>query len=256
VLADPFTFDVESLIDGLAQAYPGKPIAGGLASGLAYGAWTWLMLNDQPYSSGAIVLGIGGDITLSTVVAQGGIPIGLPGRVTAGEGNRIETIDGRPAADLRREAIDALDEDLRWQAQENLLLGVPASEGASDVLIRDVTRADRRSGIVEIRGHVQVGQPVQYYLADPTRADQQLRAELGRAKDRISAGNIVGALQLSALTRGIELFQVPDHDVNVIKGVLGGVPLAGFFSSGEIAYTDNRPLLHGTTATLVLFTRV
>lgn len=258
-LTDPFTFDAEPLIRGLSTAYPGKPVAGGLASGLAYGAWTWLMLNDQPYSSGAILLGIGGDTTLRSVVAQGAVPIGAPGIVTAAEGRRIQTIDGRPAAEMRSEAIAQLDENLRWQAQESLLIGLPTNgernSGQPGLVIRDVLSTDRRSGVLEIRGAAGVGQSIQFHLADPEEAGKQLHAQLRRAKGDLAGSTIVGALLCSTTTRGIELFHVPDHDVDAVKGTFGDIPMAGFFSSGEIATQNSRTLLHGSTATLTFFVK-
>ncbi len=255
VLADAFTFDVEPLLAGLAAAYPGKPIAGGLASGLAFGDWTWLMLNDQAHNSGAIVLGIGGAFTLRTIVAQGAIPLGEPGIATEAQGGQLQSISGRPAADVRRAVIDELDEEFHWQAQESLLIGIPSGEGHNGVVMRDVLGADRRTGVVTVRGTIQVGQPIQFYIANPEYAGRELRSTLASAKRDIAALPNSGVLLCSALTRGIELFRIPDHDTAVIHEVLGDLSLAGFFSAGEIATTDGVPLLHGATASLTFFVK-
>ena len=146
-----------------------------------------------------------------------------------------------------------LDEDLRWQAQESLLVGIPAAPGSQELVMRDVLSVDRRSGVIEIRGAVQVGQSIQYCLADPVKADADLRDRLSQVKSELMATNVLGAMLSSALTRGIELFHIPDHDIEAVKDALGDVPVGGFFSAGEIASEGSRALLHGATATLTLF---
>jgi small ligand-binding sensory domain FIST len=250
VLADPFTFDAEPFVAGLQAAYPGKVIAGGLASGLIYGSWTWLLLNDKPYSSGAVVLGIGGNVGLETLSAPGAIPIGKPGTATAADGGLIQTIDDRRALDVLRETIDSLDDDLRWQAQESMLMGVPSANGTA--VIRNVVATDRRAGTVQISGRVRAGDRVQFHLADPDHADQALRQAIAGGRAGLSP-RAIGALVTPSLNRGIELFHVPDHDATAIADGFGPLPVAGFLSTGEIAGDGQQALLHGATATMAFF---
>lgn len=255
VIADPFTFDAVSFVRGLEAAYPGQPIAGGLASGLVYGSWTWLMLNDRPYDSGAIVVGIGGDYTVRSIVAEGTVPIGSPGTVTGAEQNMVQTIEGRPAAEVMRATIRALDEERQWEAQESLLVAVPSEDEPETQLIRRVIGSDRRRGTMWLDAAPQLGQPIQFHLNDAEKADTEWRRALARARDELRGAEVAGALLCSSTGRGIELFHVPDHDVQAVLEVFEGLPLGGFFSTGEIAAAGARTLVHGSTAALAFFVK-
>ncbi len=60
LFADPFTLDAEGLLAALSQAYPGTPLAGGLASGDRRWQKTYLFLQDGVYEEGAVGLTLGG----------------------------------------------------------------------------------------------------------------------------------------------------------------------------------------------------
>lgn len=255
VIADPFTFDSDGFLRGLAAAYPNAAIGGGLASGLAYGDWTWLMLNERPFSSGAVVLGIGGGYTLRAMAVPGVVPVGEPGVITAVNGNLIQTIDDRPAYQVMREFTSKLDEELQWQAQENLLAALPAGPDVKMMVMRNVTGSDRRSGVVRVDAKPQAGQRIQFHLADPDRADAELRDALRTATSDIKAANPAAALLCPSTNRGIELFRVPNHDMDAVADALPGLPVGGFFSSGEIAPAGGTPLVFGSTAGLTFFVK-
>ena len=57
----------------------------------------------------------------------------------------------------------------------------------------------------------------------------------------------------SCLGRGERMYGVPNHDVGVIRQMIGGVPLAGFFGNGEIGPVGGRTFVHGFTSVLSLF---
>ena len=81
-LVDPFTFDAELLIEGLMAAYPGAPIVGGLASGVMNTRGTKLFVDGQVYTSGAIILALGGAYTVQTRSSRRAqCPSASPGRL-------------------------------------------------------------------------------------------------------------------------------------------------------------------------------
>jgi len=53
--------------------------------------------------------------------------------------------------------------------------------------------------------------------------------------------------------RGRGLFDVPDHDVTLIREALGEFPFIGFFGNGEFAPIGRRNFFHNYTGALVLF---
>lgn len=258
VLADPFTFDAESFVDELTQAYPDQPILGGLASGLPDRRGTWLFLNGEVYESGAIVIGLGGAYTVRPVVAQGAMPIGQPWTITSVERDIVWTIGNRPALEVLQETLEALSEDVRERASRNLLVGLAIDEykdelGQGDFLIRNLMGVDRRTGAVGINAHARVGQTIQFQIRDAEAADEDLKRQLARAQEEAKGGQPIGALLCSCNGRGYGLFGVPDHDAAVVAETFGPVPLAGFFCNGEIGPVGSGTFLHGFTASLALF---
>lgn len=255
VIADPYTFDTELFIKGLQQAYPGKPVAGGLASGLPYRARTWLFLGDSVYRSGAVVVGIGGAYTLRSVVAQGTVPIGRPWTITSVEHNTVLTVENRPAYDVLAETLDTLSDEMRDLAIKGVQVGLAPEPSADqgEFLVRSLTGSNARNGSVTLNAAASVGQALQFQVRHPEAADANLRQQLQQAREELSGVEIAGALLCSARRRGVGLFGIDGHDSQLVTEVFGQIPLGGFLCDGEIATVGSRPLLHGATAGLAFF---
>lgn len=258
VFADPFRLDVEALLARLATAYPDTPIVGGLASGDPRVPATEVFLNDQVYHEGAVLVGLGGAVTVETVVAQGCQPIGRPWTITRAEGNVIVEIGGRPALDVLVETVQALSVDDQLRARRNLLVGLAIDEYRTafergDFLIRNLLGVDTRAGTIAIGAQPRVGQTIQFQLRDAIAADDDLRHLLDQARERLGGVTPAAALLCSCNGRGRDLFGVPDHDARAVAERLAPSPLAGFFCNGEIGPVGRQPFLHGFTASLALF---
>ncbi|HZT07172.1 MAG TPA: FIST N-terminal domain-containing protein [Chloroflexota bacterium] len=258
VLADPFTFDVEALIDGLTSAYPRATIAGGLASGLASEHGTHLFLNGAHYGDGAVILGIGGAYTVRSVVAQGAAPIGEPWTITSVDRNIVRKIGNRPALEVLRETLNALSEEERGRAARNLLVGLAMNEyrerfEQGDFLIRNLLGVDPESGAMAIGAMPEVGQTIQFQIRDAKAADFDLKRQLLQTRQAVDPDLIAGALLCTCNGRGVGLFGSPDHDARAVAAEFGPVPIAGFFCNGEIGPVGGRTYLHGFTASLALF---
>ncbi|GIW07761.1 MAG: hypothetical protein KatS3mg060_2566 [Dehalococcoidia bacterium] len=258
VFADPFRLDVEHLLDRLAMAYPETPIVGGLASGDLRTPATRVFLNGHVYHEGAVLIGIGGDVTVRTVVAQGCQPIGRPWTITKAEGNVIAEIGGRPALDVLIETVQSLGPEDQLRARRNLLVGLVIDEyraefARGDFLIRNLLGVDPRAGTIAIGAQPRVGQTIQFQLRDAAAADDDLGHLLERARAELGPLTPTAALLCSCNGRGRDLFGVPDHDAQAVATRLAPVPLAGFFCNGEIGPVGGKPFLHGFTASLALF---
>ncbi|MBV8086310.1 MAG: FIST C-terminal domain-containing protein [Chloroflexi bacterium] len=257
VFADPFHLDCEALLNELMEAYPGKPIVGGLASGPMRPQITWLFLNGEVHTDGAILVALGGAYTVKSVVSQGCDPIGEPWIITAAEGNVVRTISQRPAYEVLVETVRALPQDIQERASRNLLVGLAMDEykdifGRGDFLIRQIVGADPNSGALALGAHPRVGQTIQFQIRDAQAADQDLSHMLADAREQLGGVQPVGALLCSCNGRGQGLFGFPDHDARSVAQQLGSLPLAGFFCNGEIGPVGKRVFLHGFTASLAL----
>ena len=261
IFADPFTLNAEELLAGLAMAYPGAPLIGGLASGSPRLQRTHLFLNGDVHVEGAILIGIGGGYTIRTVVSQGSEPIGEPWTVTSAHDNILETIGGRTAYEVLVETFRALPPEVQQRARTNLLIGLGTNEyrdrfRRGDFVIRNLIGVDQESGALAIGAYPRVGQTVQFQIRDAGAADDELRAMLATTRAELGDTTPVAALLCACNGRGVGLFGTPDHDARVLAEYLGPVPAAGFFCNGEIGPVGGVPFLHGFTASIGLIVPV
>jgi len=250
IFSDPFTIDTEALLRGLARAYPGVPLIGGVASGSMTERRTHLFLNGDVLTAGAVLLAIGGAYTVRTVVSQGAQPIGAPWTVTGAHENVLETIGGRPAYEVLVETFHTLAPEMQTRARANLLVGLAMDEyrdefGRGDFLIRNLLGGDQQTGALAISAYPRVGQTIQFQVRDADAADEELRAMLVRERAELGERRPVAALLCACNGRGLGLFGAPDHDARTLAEELGPVPVAGFFCNGEIGPVAAR---HSCTA--------
>jgi small ligand-binding sensory domain FIST len=171
--------------------------------------------------------------------------------VTRGRRNFVEELAGRPAIERLRELADRADEAERELLQHGLQIGFVVDEhradfGRGDFLVRNVLGADRATGAIAVGEQVQVGRTVQFHVRDAAAADEDLRALL-------AAESAAAAVVFTCNGRGRALFGERDHDAGVVTEILGPIPTAGMFCSGELGPVGSRNALHAYTASLALF---
>ena len=125
-----------------------------------------------------------------------------------------------------------------------------------DFLVRGLIGTDPRSGALVVGDWIRPGQTVQFQVRDAETADKDLRRWLDREQSRRAGAAARGGLMFSCLGRGERMYGVPNHDIGVIRQMIGGVPLAGFFGNGEIGLVGDRAFVHGFTSVLGLFAEV
>lgn len=260
MLSDPFTIDSEKLVAALAEAYPGTPILGGMASAFPGGRSAYLFEGANLAPDGALLLAVGGTWTVHPVVSQGAAPIGESWTITEAERNVVVGIGGRPALDVLMETLRALPPEVQNRAGRNLLAGVAMDEyadqlGRGDFLIRNLLGVDRERGAIAINDNVRVGQTLQFQLRDAEAATEELNALLDKARDTMP-GKAAGGLLCACNGRGQGMFGAPDHDAAAVADRLGALPIAGLFCNGEIGPVGGTPFVHGFTASLALFVPV
>ena len=256
LLADPFSFPVDSLIKRLAEDQPGVPIIGGMASGGMLPGSNTLVVGPRTYDSGAVGVVIGGGVRVRPVVSQGCRPIGRPLVITKSEENLIIELGGRPALERLREIYATLDPADRELVRSSLHVGRAATEykdefRRGDFLVRNVAGADPDSGVLAIGDTVRTGQTIQFHVRDAATAHEDLSELL--ESQRAAACRPAGALVFTGNGRGRRLFAEPHHDARCLQELLGPVPAAGFFAQGEIGPIGRLNCLHGFTASIALF---
>jgi small ligand-binding sensory domain FIST len=251
LLADPYSFPVEQLLDGLRdQVGVELPVVGGMTSAGRGPGGNRLVIDGDVFSAGAVAVPLAGP-RVSAVVSQGCRPIGEPMIVTRGEGSLVHELAGQPALQRVQDVLRHLSPDDIELARQGLHLGCVVDEskatfGRGDFVIRNVLGADAAAGAVAIGDHVDVGATVQLQLRDATTADEDLR-------ELMSGRRASGALLFTCNGRGTSLFGAPDHDASVVTDALGGAPLAGMSCAGEIGPVGGRSFVHAFTASVALF---
>ncbi|WP_165244356.1 FIST signal transduction protein [Paludisphaera soli] len=259
LLADPFSFGINDLLKLANEHHPGLRIVGGMASGGAEPGANRLLLDGEAYTDGAVAMRLSGPIAIRTVVSQGCRPIGRTMLVTKAEQNVIRELGRRPALESLREVFLTLPQEDVEKVQEGLHIGRVINEyqesfHRGDFLVSNVVGADE-SGSMQISDLIRVGQTVQFHVRDAETADEDLRESLARVPRGGGAGVPAGALLFTCNGRGSRLFGAPNHDVTVIREILGPIPVAGFFAMGELGPVGGQNFIHGYTASVAVFER-
>jgi small ligand-binding sensory domain FIST len=255
LLADPYSFPSEVMLETLETTRPGAPVLGGLASA-SFAGGTVLLRDGDVHTDGAVGALLSG-VEVLPCVSQGAAPVGPEMTVIAAEANLIGELASKPAMERLGEVIAALPDRERELATGGVLLGIVIDENRpdydrGDFLVRPIVGADRETGAIAIGERVRVGQTVRLHVRDAASADEDLREALRDQAQAMGAAGAAGALLFTCNGRGSHMFDMPDHDATAIEDSLGA-PAAGFFCAGEIGPVGGRNFLHGFTATMAVF---
>lgn len=257
---DPFTIDAESLVQEWNTAYPGQPLTGGLASCAPDAQNTQFYLNGDVLHEGGVLLAVGGDVQLLSVISQGCTPIGDTWTLTGVEHNFIHSIANRRAYDVLADTFNGLSNEEKQRAQGNLFIGLVVNEyledfHRGDFLIRNLLGADPNSGILAVGALPRPGQTIQFQRRDAAAATEDMNELLLRSRQRLGGRTVYGGCLCCCNGRGKFLFGHSSHDSRLIQRHLGPFGMAGFFCNGEIGPVGERNFLHGYTASLGLFVK-
>jgi small ligand-binding sensory domain FIST len=225
-----------------------------MASGTERPEQSALILNGEVHREGAVGAAITGALAIDMVVSQGCRPVGKPFVITKAERNVIHRLGGQSPLALLNEMFEQASEADQQLMRQGVFLGRVIDEHRpefrrGDFLIRNLMGADEESGAVAIGDMARVGTTVQFHVRDAATADEDLRALLAPQKATPPAG----ALLFSCNGRGRRMFAKPDHDVSVLREVLGPMPVIGCFCAGELGPVGGKNFIHGHTASIALF---
>ena len=257
LIPDPFSTPMVKLLPAFAEAFPGVPVIGGMASSGRQPRQNRLLLNDSLINSGAVGFTLAGHVDVRTTVSQGCRPVGQPWVITRAQQHVVQELGGRNALRVVQEMVEDFDDyDQQLVQSAGLLVGRVIDEyksyfGRGDFVIRGLAGVDPDAGYLAIGDpQVRVGQTVQFHLRDQQTAAQDLAMLLDAQRLH---GPSAGALLFTCGGRGTKLFDRPDTDATLIAQALGDVPLAGFFAAGELGPIGNANFVHGHTASLLAF---
>jgi small ligand-binding sensory domain FIST len=261
VHADGRMPDLQELLPELAA----RTASGYLFGGLSASRGRSVQIADAVFDGGGLSgVAFSAEVGIVSRVTQGCQPIGPRRLVSRAQDNIVVALDGRPALDCAMEDL-GLPPDMALEpvaeALSNTLVGLHPSEDAeiiapaafgADMLVRHIVGLDPRAGVVAIADTVEKGEWLIFCRRDPAAALADLRRAAREIRDALfdSEQIALGAVYVSCSGRGGPHFGRPAAELEVVRDVLGDVPLVGFFAGGEIAHSR----LYGYTGVLTVFT--
>mgnify|MGYP001385272602 CR=1 FL=1 len=252
LLADPFTADITTLLAAVNDRLRGWTIQGGMVSGAEAPNQAALIANNGVFRDGLVGVALAGGLQVDAVVSQGCRPIGKPYVITKADRNIVYELGGKKPLELLQQIFEQGSAADRQLMQRGVLIGRAIKETQAEIrrgdfLVRNLIDADQGSGAIAVGDLERVGVTVQFQVRDAATADEDLRALV---KGRVEAAP-AGALLFSCNGRGSRLFAgQKDHDVAVLRELLPGLPVAGFFCAGELGPIGGANFIHGHTASI------
>jgi hypothetical protein len=227
------------------------PLVGGCAGDDLRMSRTLQLHGDRVLSDAVVSAGIASSAPLGIGVRHGWRRVGEPMLVTASDGNRIYTLDDRPALDVYLERMGA--SSARATSDEALArvalthpLGLSRPNGEAHV--RFIGGADFAERSLSCVAEVPQGALVWLMTGD---ADSVLAAADAACDDSLAAlggRSPVGMLAFDCIARrGVLGNDGIRTEIDRIAACAGGAPVAGFYTYGEIARTKGISGFHNQT---------
>jgi small ligand-binding sensory domain FIST len=183
-------------------------------------------------------------------LTQGCTPIGNQHTLTSCSHHLAMTIDKRPALDVFKEEIgDILARNID-RAAGYIFAGFPIrGRDTSDYRVRDIIGIDEENDYIAIADNMEEDSAIMFCKRDGQSAIDDMQHMLTNIKKRLGDKKVRGALYITCLGRGKNLFGNNSEELGMINAALGDIPLAGFYANGEIAGDQ----LYGYTGVLTVF---
>ncbi len=254
------------------DAMVGGFMVGGLASAKVEG--TLITHDGEPACVSGFVFSQ--NVAVATALSQGCVPIGPVHEISAADDHVIAYLDGRPPFEVFSQDMSAFMEGrLGYKPAEELLRTGKMDTSFShllegeahaafpvlgsdrqDFLVRNILAIDPESGAIAVAEHLSDGQKIMFVHRNDESVRADLSATLVALRKRLLHENGVfeprAALYVSCIARAGVSFRGDGErggEMALIRDVLGDIPVAGFYASGEISGS----WLYGYTGVLTLF---
>ena len=240
-----------------------EPLAGGGAGDDLEMKATVVSCGARAASDAVVIAQIFSKAALGLGVCHGHTPLSQPLKVTRAHGNIVEQIEGRPAWDVWREhtrdaaKAQGIDVDALASADEtSFLLRFEAGLAAGEAYKIRAPLSRTAEGAIHFACGIPEGAVIRITESAPKEQVASAREAARRAKDKLGGRPAAGAIVFDCICRNLIL---KDRFGDAIRGMvdeLGGVPLAGFETYGEIALdAGDMSGFHNTTSVVLAFPR-
>ena len=173
--------------------------------------------------------------------------------ITEVRNDLIVTLGGRPAAEVARDSMLALDEKARGHFIHGLRIGIVLDEyarvhGQSDFLIRRVLGVDRRDGALQVDQKMSAGRTVQFQLVDQETGANDL--QLGMDAHSLDGDRILGGLMSASTARNPMISDLPK-----LRDERPDMALCGMTTMAEFGNADGVSRVQGGFNSTLLIKR-
>jgi small ligand-binding sensory domain FIST len=251
-------------------------VGGFMVGGLASSRKEMFVIGREALSSGASGFVFSADVAVATTLSQGCVPMGAHHEVAKHDDHVIAYLDGLRPLDVFTEDLKAMSMKKMGRSPKEIVIGeeIPsesfgnlfrgeaniafpvAGSDRSDFLVRNIVAIDPDTGMMAVSERLEDGQKIMFVHRDDDSMKMDLSQSLVQLRKRVmhEQGDFKpkGALYVSCVARSGVAFgegHSPGGEMALIREILGDVPLAGFYASGEISNTR----LYGYTGVLTLF---
>jgi methyl-accepting chemotaxis protein len=239
------------------------PLAGGAAAdGFRMQNVSWIGCGKEAASNALAIAMIFSKTPIGIGVCHGHVPLTDPLTVTKSEGGVVFEIEGRPAWDVwdektRPSPIRGALKDITQPGPDGIngFLGIfelGLASGSEFKVRAPLMKLD--GGAIGFACGIPTGTAIQIMESTPDRQVASARVAAQRAVAQLGGERPKGALVIDCACRKLLLGARLGEAVSAMREELGGVPLAGFESYGEIALqAGDLSGFHNTTTVLVAF---
>jgi len=252
LLTDGLAGDQQEIVRGAYGVLgAGVPLVGGCAGDDLRMSATFQLFDDRVLTDSVIGVGIVSDAPLGIGVRHGWRVAGEPMLVTRSSGNRVYTLDDRPALDVYLEHLgDTKHEGLDEEGLTRLALSHPlgVSRPAGEEQIRFIGGGDFEERSLACIAAVPQGALVWIMEGDAASVlgatDAACRDSLAPLEGRPP----LGMLAFDCIARrGVLGEQGVREEIGRLAACAAGAPVAGFYTYGEIARTRGVRGFHNQT---------
>jgi hypothetical protein len=238
-------------------------MAGGMAGDGDRFSSTWIWDGTHRIDSGAIMVGLYGEVQMRCASGSGWTSFGVDRDITAASGAVLTELDGRSALSLYREYLGERAEALPASALLFPLL-VTGAQSAEPV-VRTILGIDADAGSIRLAGTVDVGSKARLMRANPNRLIDAAGTAASSAREAFDAlhdeadtptdeANNRAAIIVNCVGRRLVLRQRAEEEIEIATAHLGpATSIGGFYSYGEFGPSGLAACaLHNQTFTIAL----
>jgi hypothetical protein len=252
LLSDGLAGDQQEIVRGAYGVLGAAvPLVGGCAGDDMRMTRTYQLHGDSVLTDSVVAAGIASDAPLGIGVRHGWRRIGEPMLVTASVGNRVYTLDDRPALDVYLEhlGVDELDGwDQEGLARLALTHPLGLSRPSGEDQVRFIGGGDFAERSLSLIAEVPQGGLVWIMEGDARSVIEATDAACGDSLAALNGRPPLGMLAFDCIARrGVLGDEGIRAEIDRLAASASGAPVAGFYTYGEIARTRGLRGFHNQT---------